>query len=75
MILKLGNMNGKWELIDGFDRINYEPLPEGKPLFDDGEVVEKFNICLYKDGKLTCEIKAARPIYILDNNGTTVERI
>ena len=89
MILKL-KKGDSWIVFDGFDRIQYRDIQQGegvavrfdvydytkedtnKPL-NEGSVSAE--IWLYWGTEAKAQILADRPIYLLGNDGKTIERI
>ncbi len=90
MILKL-NDGLSWVLIDGFNRISHQYEDQEKPMAvqenywdftiqrdsqrTTKEKPQRIEIWLYKDSEVFRQILAYEPIYILNNEGKTVERI
>lgn len=68
MILKLRTKKGTWKIIDGIKQIDYHHLENSKEI--------KINI-FYNDKNATVEEIVAdyRMVYILNNEGKTIERV
>jgi len=87
MILKLQSAD-KDEIISGFDRISYTELengvavglrsdcldfPEQQAAGDSGDPV--CEIWLYNGTEVVRQILSLRPIYVMNDQGTTVQRL
>jgi len=90
MILKVLTEHGEWELFDNFDRLKYNELgKDEKPTVYIGncwdvteyqkahisESNKKLNILLWRDGSIATQIISQQPVYVLNNNGKTIEKI
>jgi len=90
MILKVLTGSGEWELFDNFDRLTYNELEKDeKPTAYTGrcwdiseyqkehisEFNKKLNIRLWRDGSIITQVISQQPVYVLNDNGKTIERI
>jgi len=88
MMIKVRGESCKWEILDGFDRLSereINPYDCPKDLYLDftpeqeswrnQETNHKTVIWLYRGSQVINRIISYSPIYILNNEGKTVERI
>lgn len=88
MILKIVSENGV-QLFDGFDQVSARDLSDNEPIgvssdsidFTDRPLTEqeatfvKAEIWLYKQGANPRQIIAFKPVYVLSNDGKTVDKL
>lgn len=80
----------EWEFFDGFDRVSHREIPPDEDTGVRSDCLSfcerqrkdtenprkaEIELWLYKGGQVVKQIIALRPIFILNNEGKTVERI
>ncbi|GAH03847.1 unnamed protein product [marine sediment metagenome] len=89
MMLKI-LVRGTWEIFDGFDRVSHREIPPKEDIevrsdcYNFCEEQERsadihpqppMELWLYRGQQVVGQIVARRPIYILNNEGKTIERV